>query len=406
MRRLFVAVGVVAALTAAAVTAEIVARIIEPTNIEEGDTRPLPDPIIGWIPRPGIAHVRTSEFAVEYNINDLNMNDRPVTNVDRALDVRVLALGDSHTFGVGVSWDQAWPLVLDSTLFGALEHREGRVFNGGVAAYSLGQYLQRYRMLRTTLKPHVVLVGVSTATDLFDLLPPRLGGFVYGGDAAREYFDLDATGRLVERRFEPGATPAGSKRAPAKSSGLRVRTWLRRLALYRRVQNSMMAMRLATSIRLPGGDLIWEGPEAVLHRTLSDREAFQWALAEAILRKLAAEVRADHATPVLVLIPYLPEVYDDVWNATFGRSSEYDRFEGSRRLRDMAQRIGAGFIDTTPALIDAARRSNVWLHHHIDKHPTAEGHRVIARAIAAQLATQVPLPVVTPARQIQAAKTR
>src|SRR5262249_39779087 len=121
------------------------------------------------------------------------------------------------------------------------------------------------------------------------------------------------------------------------------------------------------------------------HRDLSERERFQWALAEAILRQLAAEVRADGASLTIVLIPYLPEVYDDVWNATFGRSQEYDRSAGSRRLREVAGRIGAGYIDTTPALAEAARRSPVWLHHHIDKHPTVEGQRVIARAVAAQL---------------------
>ena len=385
MRRLLAAAVAAIALIGALTAAEIIARIVEPNNAEEGNATPLPDPVAGWIPRPGLVHTRTSEYSVEYNVNDLSMNDRPVTAADRALARRILALGDSHTFGVGVSRDETWPLALDSILFSARQPRSGRVFNGGVAAYSLGQYLQRYRALRPTLKPHVVLVGVSTATDLFDLLPPRLGGFVYGGDAARDYFDLDDAGKLVERHFTPSAGPGANGAAPKRSSGLRVRTWLRQLALYRRVQNSMVAMRLATSIRLPGGDPIWEGPDAVLRVNLNDREAFQWALAEAILRELATEVRADGGTVTIVLIPYLPEVYDDVWNATFGRSREYDRAAGSRRLHDVALRLQAGFVDTTPALISATRRSGVWLHHRNDKHPTAEGHRIIAQAVAAQL---------------------
>jgi len=40
------------------------------------------------------------------------------------------------------------------------------------------------------------------------------------------------------------------------------------------MQNSMMAMRPATSIRLPGGDPIWEG-RAVLRVDLNERERFQ-----------------------------------------------------------------------------------------------------------------------------------
>jgi lysophospholipase L1-like esterase len=383
MRRLIAAAVVLLGLAVAVTGAEIVARVIEPSNVEIGNSQPLPDRVAGWLPRPGVVHARTSEYSVEYNVNDLSMNDRAVGDADLLLPRRILALGDSHTYGIGVSRDETWPLVLDSLLFGQLP-RTGRVFNGGVAAYSLGQYLQRYRMLRDRLTPQLVLVGVSTATDLFDLLPPRLGGFVYGGNAERDYFDLDDNGHLIEQHFVPQPT-RGSGEAPKRSTGLRVRTWLRGFALYRRLQNSMMAMRLATSIRLPGGDPIWEGPEAVLRVDLNDRERFQWALAEAILRELVTEARANSASVTIVLIPYLPEVYDEVWSGTFGRSPEYDRHAGSRRLRDVASRVGAAFIDTTPALTDASRRSSVWLHHHIDKHPTAEGHRVIAQTVAAQL---------------------
>jgi lysophospholipase L1-like esterase len=383
VRRLIASAVVLLGFAVALTAAEIVARVIEPPNVESGNTQPLPDRVAGWLPRPGVVHARTSEYSVEYNINELNMNDRPVEDADLHLPCRVLALGDSHTYGVGVSRDETWPLVLDGLLFGQAP-RIGRVFNGGVAAYSLGQYLQRYRMLRRRLAPQLVLVGVSTATDLFDLLPPRLGGFVYGGDAERDYFDLDGDGHLIEQHFVP--TPAAaSGGTPKRSTGLRLRTWLRGFALYRRVQNSMMAMRLATSIRLPGGDPIWEGPDAVLRVELNDRERFQWALAEAILRELVTEARADGATVGIVLIPYLPEVYDDVWNATFGRSRDYDRHAGSRRLQEVTSRVGAKFVDTTPALSDAARRSGAWLHHHIDKHPTAEGHRVIAKAVAEQI---------------------
>ena len=385
MKRLMAAGALLAAAIAALAAAEIVARVAEPRSAEEGNTTPVADRVAGWLPRPGIVHVRSQEFSAEYNVNDLHMNDRRVTDADCRLPRRILALGDSHTFGVGVSWNQAWPIVLDGLLFGNERPREGRVFNGGVAAYSLGQYLQRYRMLRSTLSPQIVLVGVSTATDLFDLLPPRLGGFVYGGDAERDYFDLDGSGALVEEHFAATANSTAPAAAFSKSGGLRVRTWLRKFSLYRRLQTSMLAMRLATSIKLPGGDPLWEGPDAVLRADLDDREKFQWKLAEAILAELVKEARADGATVTLVLIPYLPEVYDDVWSSTFGRSSEFDRSAGSRRMRELAARIGAGFVDTTPALAAAARASGRWLHFRVDKHPTAEGHQVIARAVMASL---------------------
>jgi lysophospholipase L1-like esterase len=142
-------------------------------------------------------------------------------------------------------------------------------------------------------------------------------------------------------------------------------------------------MRLATAIRLPGSDPIWAGPEVVLHRELNAREQFQWALATAIIGRLVQEVRASGGTVALVVIPYLPEVYDDIWNATFGRSPAYDRFIGARRLETIAADAGAAFIDTTPALVAEVRRSHQSLHYRNDKHPTAAGQRVIADAVAA-----------------------
>jgi hypothetical protein len=74
---------------------------------------------------------------------------------------------------------------------------------------------------------------------------------------------------------------------------LRVRESLRQLALYRRFQTSLIAMRLATTTRLPGSDPIWAEPDVVQHRELNAREQFQWALATAIIRRLVQEVRAD-----------------------------------------------------------------------------------------------------------------
>ena len=127
------------------------------------------------------------------------MNDRPIEETVGRSALRVLALGDSHTYAVGVSQQEAWPNALEQMLFhGNLD--AGTVYNSGVAGYSLGQYLVRYRTLRAALKPQVVVIGFSMATDLYDLVPPRLGGFVYGSEAGRLYFDLDDQGRLLEKR--------------------------------------------------------------------------------------------------------------------------------------------------------------------------------------------------------------
>jgi len=51
------------------------------------------------------------------------------------------------------------------------------------------------------------------------------------------------------------------------------------------------------------------------------------------LHEPVTEARADSASVAILLMPYLPEVYDDVWNASFGQSRDDDRHAGGRRLR-------------------------------------------------------------------------
>jgi hypothetical protein len=83
-----------------------------------------------------------------------------------------------------------------------------------VAGYSVGQYFERFRGLKDKLHPSLVLVGFSMATDLYDLIPPERGGFVYGGNASRVYFDLSPGGELVEKAYS--STSVGAAQVPAR----------------------------------------------------------------------------------------------------------------------------------------------------------------------------------------------
>ena len=101
------------------------------------------------------------------------------------------------------------------------DKESGVVWNAGVIGYSVGQYLERFRRLSGLLKPTLVIVGFSMATDLYDLIPPERGGFVYGGDAARVYFDLGNDGELIEKVYSPShaATPSTETDLSLRESG-------------------------------------------------------------------------------------------------------------------------------------------------------------------------------------------
>lgn len=369
---LIMVVGLVLFFFAGLAVAELVARAAEPPPIRN---LKVPDPRLGWKPAPGERRHATREFDVPVSVNALYMNDREWTAADLRRPSRVLALGDSHTFAIGVSPQEAWPKRLEALLFKDQPQR-GVVMNAGVAGYSLGQYLERYRALRQVIRPTTVVVGFSTATDLYDLVPPERGGFVYGGNAERVFFDIGKDGRLWERKHVPVA-------APPKAASSDPRALLQKhSALYRRLKRSKLAMAAATYIR-PGGKSLWPGSDTALKINLDAEDVYRWRLAELIIAQLAQEAKADGAQVALVQIPYIAQVYDEVWSSSFGmRPTLYDRDIASRRLAAICKRHGIVFIDTAPPFIEAARRRGHWLHWPVDAHPTPEGQQLIGEVVA------------------------
>lgn len=366
------------------VAAEGIARLCE---IEETNVEYDAEPELGWELRPGTFFERKGDFDVTYEINERKMHDRPVTGEALSSRMKILVVGDSHTFAVGVNRDETWPQVLEQSLFGDAVD-QGQVFNAAVMAYGLGQELLMMRRRISELEPHGVLVGLSVATDFYDLLPPRRGGFVYVGNYGRVYFDLDGAGRLMECRDAVGDLWSQQRMAAHEGTRpflLRVREGLGHSALYRRFRESRAAMWTALRFQI-GGESLWQGSDTALRRELGEEQQYRWNLAKAILRQMAQEAKAQGRRFAVVILPYLPQVYDEIWNASFGSRPElYDRGIASRRLEEFGREEGVEVIDTTPAMVAEARRIRGGLHFSTDRHPNVAGHRVIAQAVAERL---------------------
>jgi lysophospholipase L1-like esterase len=356
--------------------AELISRFLEPKA--EGEVSVLHDPDLGWLPKPGKYKFTTPEYSTDVSINSLNMSDREVTQSDLQSETRILALGDSHTAASGVSTYETWPKRLEARLF---PNREGGVvWNAAVAGYSVGQYLERFRGLKDRLRPTLVLVGFSMATDLYDLIPPERGGFVYGGDASRVYFDLSSNGELIEKTYS--STSIGASEMSRKQDiSSRIRGFLEGFSLYSRLKRSNLAMWIA--VHLPGRVALWHGLDTALKKELTEDDKYRWLLAERILAKLVSEAQEIETKVAIVNIPYLAQVYDATWAASFGtRPDMYDRWIAGRRLAELCQTIGAIYIDTTDAFVSATRERHKWLHWPQDAHPTPEGQDLIAEVVA------------------------
>ena len=361
--------------------AEGISRLIEPKTVIKVDSGWKKDDLLGWIPLKGKIIEKTPEYVAVYEINSLGMNDRePEKGFNPGL--RIMALGDSHTFAAGVSQKESWPNILEDILFNG-DLKRGTVYNCAVSGYSLGQYLLRFRQLRDLLRPKIIIIGFSMATDLYDLIPPRLGGFVYGGDIGRAYFDLDQEGKLIEIKKLCGLSGKQLlKEIPNRYSlSFRIKRLLGKLALYRIFRRSKLAMWVAIHVR-PGMQSLWPGLDSGLRKNLNEIDSYRWKLAEEIIKKIAQEAEVKNTKVILINIPYLAQVYDDIWESSYGmKPQEYDRYIAGRRLEKICERAGIYYIDITKEFVKEAKSRKAFLHYRYDGHPNAEGHKIIAKML-------------------------
>jgi hypothetical protein len=102
---------------------------------------------------------KTANFHMTITTNEFGLRDRPLP--ENREQLRVLAVGDSFTFGYGVEGTEAWPAVLEALLqAGYQTPEEVRVINGGVSGYSLSQIRISTQELTVQLRPRLVILGL------------------------------------------------------------------------------------------------------------------------------------------------------------------------------------------------------------------------------------------------------
>jgi hypothetical protein len=154
------------------------------------------DPMSGYSLRPGfqgrqIARSREFDVAVAVDSEGLRAEPHPAPP-----SPRVLAVGDSITFGEGIPADATWTAVLERTA-GA------RVDNAGVPGYGSPQMLGRLRRYLPALQPRVVLMTLSPLWDRQRCAIPFVykDGFIVGRDYADRLVLIDGNLYLRETRL-------------------------------------------------------------------------------------------------------------------------------------------------------------------------------------------------------------
>lgn len=288
---------------------------------------------------------------------------------------RIAVLGDSMIAAVAV--DEPLTLVgrLEAALNGSqtgAERASGRfeVMNFGVSSASSGQELVTYRTVARRYRPDLVVLAFNAANDLADNCQCL-------SRAHRLYFELDASGRLSERRAAPPAAGVGA--------------WLDRHSRFYIWQKEAIA-RLRAGLRDRQGGL--EPGNEAFFADGDPRVETAWRITAALLETLQVEAARDGARLALLLVPAPEQVYDDLWERLRGRAGQQrplEREQPARRLAGMAASLGLPFLDLGPALRAAAPHASSELQGERvffegRFHLNERGNQVAAEAVLAWLA--------------------
>jgi hypothetical protein len=121
-----------------------------------------PSPVLVLRPHAAESY-RTPEFSFAATTNAAGIRGREV-DLRRKNGKRILALGDSFTYGWGVGDSEAWPAVVERTL--AESGRPVEVLNCGCPGAGVDAYAEVAERLLPVARPDVVLVAVLQGIDL------------------------------------------------------------------------------------------------------------------------------------------------------------------------------------------------------------------------------------------------
>ena len=116
-------------------------------------------------PGPNSAYqINTLEFQTEVVTNDLNLRDQPI-GPRRAEEFRILFLGDSFTFGLGVEIEDTFVKQVENGLRGS---RPLRTINAGGRGTNASQQYSFLRDHQSILDPDLLVLQVYIGNDFHD----------------------------------------------------------------------------------------------------------------------------------------------------------------------------------------------------------------------------------------------
>ena len=332
-----------------------------------------------------ISSVRTPEYATQYFINSAGYREREFVQQPRGDTIRVVVLGDSVVFGVGVEQEERFTKLVEDTLNRGGVRRRIEVLKLGVGSYSAGQSYLSLREEALAQDPDVV-VFAHFANDAMEwaFLPDESG---LPGD----YVVSTGLWNKIHGAPEdkPQKTPAKEETAPRW-----IAAWAEYSSVGALLKTAFVRWRQeddAASVEYglgdPRNDPFWP-----LREGFDPAGSEAWRLHERIVEKMIGLAQSRDIPFLFVGIPAGCQVNGFEWDRgrllhgfPVGRVCDRDIYD---LLSARVRRAGAAALVLTEDFRDASSEETR-LYFRYDGHLTPHGHRMAAEAIAPVLADMI-----------------
>ena len=301
------------------------------------------NPILRYELRPGS---RDGAF----QISSAGIRDREFSRLKPQGVFRIVALGDSVTYGGGTQQPEAWPRQLEWALQSRTPDSRVEVLNFGVSGYNIAQVMERLDVLALGFEPDLVLYG-------YVLNDPQ-------------QFSVEASALAQIAKAEGSDAPVW-KRLAARS---RVYLLSRHLLGIKRPGPSSTPGRILDPQRVGMRQDPLGGYFRALHKDEPGRQRVEAGLARLAGLSTSAGIQA-----AVILFPLLLSV------------EEYPLQDVHTEVRRLARSQGLRVLDLAEPFQEALPSGDL----HLDfLHPTARGHRLAAREISNWICEQGWIPCI------------
>ncbi|HMH50165.1 MAG TPA: GDSL-type esterase/lipase family protein [Candidatus Acidoferrum sp.] len=373
------AVLAVAGLGMAALALEIGLRVLYPdVPIIRRDER------LGSLARPNLDVRKTfggHERVVRVTTNASGLRGAEVPTGKLPGQRRVLALGDSFTFGDAVEAEETWPAQLEARLNRGGSTSRWQVVNAGIPGHGTGQQLLLARMLEERVRPDVVVLGFTVVNDVLDNLCVEEASYTPKRGVPCFVLDGQRLQLVAPARIEP---------APARPARSRAVDFLAGEA--RRV-----ALGHPRLLALAG----WSGVATDLPYVPATVASWYdaryaepgWRLTQRLLMELREQLRAERVPLVILVIPAALQVDAGLQSALRALGARHaavgdflaDPARPQRLVGDFCRSAALDCLDVRPALLELAERGTR-TYYPIDNHWTPAAHDSAADLVARHLA--------------------